>query len=190
MRTTLLGSALTLALPILAATPSAAEIVSEYTDLNSEQNCHAIAQSDEGPTLDLVCAGYGNYPVFLTETDGRQAVTVGFAADRGMATFSRFNYANDKIEWRIDRDNGKDQPFAAIQRWYLADQNGEWTTQLLAVYRVGQPGEGGACTIGYLTGADVNERARQLADDRAEGFACGSDSPQIDDALSTDVSPE
>ncbi|MBK4217388.1 hypothetical protein JJJ17_15780 [Paracoccus caeni] len=185
MHKTLLVGALT-----LIALPAQAEIVSEYTSFDPTADCHVIAQSDEGPTSDRVCKGYGNYPVFLTDTDGRQTVTVGFANDRGMPTFSRFNYAGDKIEWRIDRNGAKDRPYAAIQRWFLADAEGEWTTELLAVYRVGQPAEGGACTIGYLSGQNVNERARELADAKAADFTCGTDQPDIDAALESDIAPQ
>lgn len=161
---------------VLAAPAAAAELSSDYTKLDQQKDCHTIGQSDgEGDWADLVCPGYGNYPYFIRYGDGRETVTYGFATDSGMPSFGRFNYSNGTIEWRLMTENGARRPVAAIQRWYLADIDGKWTTQILVVSKVGQPDGGGACVMGYVAAADgaaANERARALAD-QVGSFSCG-----------------
>ena len=164
---------------ILFAVPAgAAELSSEYTKLDHQTDCHVIGKSDgEGDWADLVCPGYGNYPYFIRSGDGRETVTYGFATDSGMPSFGPFNYSNGTVEWRLAAENGAKRPLAAIQRWYIADPEGNWTTQILVVSKVGQPDGGGACVMGYVTAADgaaANERARALSD-RAADFECGDE---------------
>jgi hypothetical protein len=114
----------------------------------------------------------------LSYGDGREQVTYGFASSSVMPSFAPFNYANDTIEWRLVTENGAKRPVAAIQRWFLADQDGKWARQILVVSKVGQPdGSGEACVMGYVEAADgaaANERARKLSE-RALGFECGTE---------------
>ena len=177
----------------LVALPASAQMVSEYTQYTLPDTCTRIAVSDgEGDWADFVCPGYGGYPFVLSYTDGREAITYGFATDPGMSTFGPFNYANETIEWRIAASGITERPVAAIQRWYLADQNGEWTNEILVVSRVGQPNEGGACVIGYVDPAVAggNERAREIADQSAADFTCGADTPTIEPGIEDLVPPQ
>ena len=166
----------------LLVTPAAAqELTSDYTKIDQQNGgCHVIARAAEGDGewADLVCPGYGHYPYALRYGDGREQVTYGFASSSVMPSFAPFNYANDTVEWRLVTENDAKRPVAAIQRWYLADQDGKWATQILVVSKVGQPdGSGEACVMVYVAagdGAPANERARAISD-KAPGWECGSE---------------
>jgi len=187
-----------LAALLLIATPVAAQdLTSQYTRLDQDSDCNTIARSaeDDGDWADLVCPGFAGYPYVIRYGDGRETVTYGFATEPGMPSFGRFNYSNGTVEWRLRADNGGERPVAAIQRWYLADIDGNWATQILVVSKVGQPEQGGeACVIGYVDAADgaegsANERARDISDG-AESFACGDDRPEVEPGIAEFVSPE
>lgn len=176
----------------LASAPAMAQTVSEYTEYDLEADCSVIGRSldGEGDWADFVCPGYAGYPFVVRYTDGRESVTYGFATDSGMSTFSPFNYANGTVEWRVRIDRDVEIPVAAIQRWFLADIDGNWSRQILVVSRVGQPDGGGACALGFIDAhaEGANQAARQLADQMAENFACGSDTPHVDETVS-DIVP-
>lgn len=173
-------AAVAIALAMLVSPAAAASFTSDYTRVDQQNDCHVMARAadGEGNWADLVCPGYGHYPYVLSYDDGRETVTYGFASSGAMPGFAPFNYANDTIEWRLVTENGATRPVAAIQRWFLANPEGEWQTQILVVSKVGQPdGSGEACVIGYISAADgaaANERARALAD-RALDLECGSE---------------
>jgi len=170
------------------------ELTSEYTKLNQDTDCTVIARAEdgEGDWADLVCPGYGGYPYVIRYGDGRETVTYGFATDSGMPSFAPFNYSNGTVEWRLRVEGETKRPVAAIQRWYLADMDGKWATQILVVSRVGQPQDGSrACVVGYVAAADgapANERARALAD-RAETFECGDDTVSIEPEIAEFIPP-
>lgn len=175
---------LTLAiLALLSAPAAAAELSSEYTRNDPQRDCQTVASSaDQGNWADVVCPGPVGYSYFIRETDGREAVTYGYAQRSGMPTFGAFNYAHSTVEWRMGQVGGKRVPVAAIQRFYLADENGAWKTQILVVSKVGQPRVGEACVIGYVSaneGAAANRRARELSN-TAAAFRCGRDKPRIE----------
>lgn len=170
----------------LGATPIMAQAISEYTQYDLDADCSLISRApdNEGEWADFVCTGHAGYPFVLRTSDGRDSVTYGFATESGMATFGRFNYANETVEWRVRLDRNTERPVAAIQRWFIADEMGDWTRQLLVVSKVGQPDGGGACAMAYVaTTEGANERARQLADKLVDGFECGSTAPTIEDGV-------
>lgn len=171
-------------LSLLALPVAAAELASEYTRNDPQRDCRVVSQSpaNEGSWADIVCAGVQGYSYMIRDSDGRQSVTYGTAQQSGMPTFGAFNYAHNTVEWRMGRVNGKKTPVAAIQRFYLADVNGDWKTQILVVSKVGQPNGGGACVVGYVSaneGVRANERARALSNDAAS-FRCGRDKPVVE----------
>jgi hypothetical protein len=175
-----------LALVSLGATPIMAQAISEYTRYNLDADCNLIdrAPDNEGEWADFVCTGHAGYPFVLRSSDGRESVTYGFATESGMATFAPFNYAHETVEWRVRIDRNTERPVAAIQRWFIADQDGNWSRQLLVVSKVGQPDGGGACAMAYVANTEgANERARQLADQLVDGFDCGSTAPTIEDGV-------
>jgi hypothetical protein len=184
-----------LALAVCIVPASAQDLTSEYTKHDPDGDCLVIGSSvedGEGDWSDIVCPGYGGYPYVIRYGDGRESVTYGFATDSGMATFAPFNYGNDTVEWRVRVTEATKRPVAAIQRWYLANAEGAWTTQILVVSRVGQPGDAaGACVVGYVAagdGAPANERARVVAD-KAEAFDCSDDEPSVETAIAGFVPP-
>lgn len=176
----------TLALAILAMMSlpvTAVELSSQYTRNDRQRDCDTVARSAaEGSWADIVCPGPSGYSYFIRETDGREAVTYGYSERSGMPTFGAFNYAHGTVEWRMGQVAGKRVPVAAIQRFYLADANGAWKTQILVVSKVGQPRSGEACVIGYVSaneGAAANRRAQELSNNAAS-FRCGRDKPMIE----------
>ena len=173
----------------LLSLPAMAQAISEYTEYTLENDCTVVgrAPAGEGDWNDHVCTGVSNFPFVVRNTDGRETVTYGFAAEPGMRTFSPFNYANGTIEWRMVMDRDIEVPVAAIQRWFLADQNGEWDQQILVVSRVAQPDDGNGCAIAFIDAAadGANQRARQAADQLAADFTCGSDAPMVEDGIAS-----
>lgn len=175
----------------LAATPVSAQAISEYTQYDIETDCAVIERSSgEGDFADYVCAGFANYPFFISYSDGREAVTYGFATEPGMPTFGAFNKVLPTVEWRVRMAGAAERPVAAIQRFAIADQNGDWSREVLVVSRVGQPRDGGACVMAYVDPAEGggNERARQLADRLVDTFACG-DAPTVEAGVEDVVPP-
>jgi hypothetical protein len=182
------------ALAALVLPASAQDMSSEYTKLDQNEDCLVTARAGEGDGdwADLVCPGYGGYPYVIRYGDGRETVTYGFATQSGMNSFAPFNYSNGTVEWLVRAEGDAKRPVAAIQRWFLANGDGAWETQILVVSKVGQPEEGSqACVVGYVAAADgasANERARELAG-RAEEFDCDSDAVAIEDAIAEFVPP-
>ena len=171
-----------------AATAGAQEIVSEYTDLLPDRHCStfAAAEEGEGDWINMVCAGYRGYPVIIYYGDARESVFYGFPPDGDLApvweSFSAFNSAGEKIEWRIERDGERETPFATIHRWTVSGPDGDDEVEVLVVEKVGQIHGREGCAVGYVVATgnpDANEKARRIADGQARDFACG-DQPVID----------
>lgn len=172
------------ALAGLAVPSSAAEIVSEYTEIELERGCAQTAVDAESAFVSFVCPGWRGFPILIDAGDERESVFYGFpsgADDNVWESFSAFNAAvGRKIEWRVTRDGDTAVPFAAIQRWSVnADpDDASKKVEVLVVERVGQPGIGGGCAVGLVlaTGnAKANETARRIADEQARDFSCGAD---------------
>ncbi|MBW8724673.1 MAG: hypothetical protein JF625_05885 [Inquilinus limosus] len=160
-----------------------AEIVSAYTELEPARDCStvALAGPDDGDWQDLVCAGWRGYPVLLSTADLRSSVFYGFppAGDRPFQTFAAFNDVGPRIEWRIETDGGRSTPFATIHRWTVGGAEGQ-RTEVLVVAKVGQLDGREGCVVGLVAATghpDANDAARKLADERARGLNCGSDTP-------------
>jgi hypothetical protein len=167
---------------------------SVYTELPSDgAGCVAVdpgqaAADGEGGSVSQYCPGYKKYQVLYKEGDARVSIHYGFLSqrivDRAWESFGPFNHAGDKIEWRLD---GKRQPYAAIQRYFIDNIN-EATGmgddahrgQVLVISKVGQPGVKEGCVAGLvdaLQNADANVLARDVADRLAASFRCGIDRP-------------
>jgi hypothetical protein len=165
---------------------AAGEISSAYTDIDAENDCttFASATEGEGDWANLVCSGYRGYPVLIYSADLRESVFYGFPPGGDLApaweSFSAFNSTGARIEWRIDTDNGRSVPFAAIHRWFVSadPENPDKQIEVLVVEKVGQMHERDGCAVGLVlaTGKpEANEAARKLADERARNFTCGVD---------------
>jgi hypothetical protein len=180
MRTALIP----LALGCLCQAAQAGDISSAYTDLDWKKDCVTYAQAEEGDGdwASLACSGYRGYPVLVSYDDERESLYYGFPASDMTSfweSFSSFNSAGPKVEWRIETKGETSVPFAVIHRRSISnpdDQNKP--TEVLLVAKVGQPDTHDGCTIGLVlaTGnTNANDLARKLADEKARAFACGKD---------------
>ena len=155
---------------------------SVYTDRDLDA-CKTLAQSDEGPSITLQCAGYKDLPVYFKEGDLRQSQAYGLMSktyiDEAFETFGPFNHTGAKIEWRLGA-GGK--PVATIARWFVSDP--EQTSgvdtrygQVLVVSTVATTENPTSCVVGYvdaLENKDANTLARTVADEKVAGFTCGT----------------
>nr|WP_246085173.1 hypothetical protein [Rhizobium glycinendophyticum] len=158
---------------------------SVYTDLDLDQ-CQTLAEDQMG--VSLKCRGYRGEPVYFKEGDLRQSVFYGRVdkelIEGAFESFSAFNHINTKIEWRL---NDAGEPFAAILRWFIDNPGPEGGStkasrgEILVVSRVGTSDYGGSCMVALVdakANADANVKARQIADDTAQDFACGMQEPE------------
>lgn len=162
-----------------------AEIISAYSDLNTEKDCStfAAAPEGEGDWANMICAGYKGYPVVLYYGDARENVFYGFPPDGDLApaweSFSAFNSSGPKVEWRIEKGKGVEIPFATIHRRVVSDpENPEKKIEVLLVAKVGQILERDGCVVGLVLASGnpkANDTARKIADEQARTFACGAD---------------
>ncbi len=145
----------------------------------------ASAAEGEGEWANLVCSGYRGYPVLIYSGDLRESVFYGFPPGGDLApaweSFSAFNSTGAKIEWRIDTDNGRSVPFAAIHRWFVSadPENPDKKTEVLVVEKVGQIDRarrlrGRAGARDRQSRRPTRRRARSPTSRRAN-FACGAD---------------
>ena len=160
-------------LALLPAMAGAAELRSEYTDLNYEQ-CTTISSDEVGGTS--VCPGLRGYPVLIGEGDLRQSVSYGVQAMAEKAMnqgFSHFNHTGTRIEWLVDAyDKDNLQPVATVLRSFIAGEDGTDKYQVLVVLLVLL---GVSCWFGFvvvLVVLVVIAVARNLAQDKAGTFVC------------------
>lgn len=175
---------------LLGASAAHAEIVSEYSTFDADKGCtvYRSAGKGDGDWMDLACAGYRGYPVILTYSDLRYVAFYGFPPEGNMPRqpgFYPFNHPGTRIEWRIDRQEQTEVPFAAIHRWFVSTgEEGAPDLEILAVSKVATVAERAGCFVGFVTvtGNDqANEEARRIADERARDFDCASDERVIAD---------
>lgn len=165
----------------------AGEISSAYTDIDLEKGCSVFSASEEeGPFANLVCNGWQGYPVLIFSGDLRESVFYGFLPDADLPweSFSAFNSTGSRIEWRIEKDGSRSVPFATIHRWSVnADpEDPDRQTEVLVVEKVGQVDKRDGCAVGLVLATgnpQANEAARQIADERARDFDCGTDKPAV-----------
>lgn len=168
--------------PALAAD----EPASVYSPVDAGPKCVTLSTDEAGVAFS--CPGHGGFGLLLAEGDLRQSVFYGhlgaWYAAGAWESFGQFNRVNDTVEWRL----GGGVPYATILRWFIENMNPETGSpdeahrgQVLVVSKVGQPGVGEACVVGYvdaLANPDANELARQVADTMAPDFTCRVDEPQ------------
>jgi hypothetical protein len=167
---------------MLALPAAAAEIRSEYTDIDFAKSCSIFDIATEGGEFaNLVCNGWRGYPVLIYQGDLRESVVYGFppAGEHRWETFGPFNSTSPKIEWRIEKDGDKEIPFATIHRWQVSNpEDPDKNVEVLVVEKVGQIGEQQPCAVGLVLATgnpQANETARRIADEQVRGFVCGAD---------------
>lgn len=180
----------------MAAGVGHAEIVSEYTEFDADSDCsvYRMAEEGDGDWADLACAGYRGYPVLLSYTDLRETIFYGFPPEGEMPRqpgFHPFNHAGPRIEWRIDRQERSETPFAAIHRWFVAaGGEGAADVEILVVSKVAGLEDREGCFVGYVMASgnsEANTAAREIADGEARDFVCGTDAPEFSDPAIRDL---
>jgi hypothetical protein len=160
---------------------AAGEPSSVYTPFDLAK-CTQVAAPDEYVFEgSWICPGYDGVDIFQSGADARSYAAFGKDASKHCSakkTFNPFNTALSPIEWRLD--GGK--PFAAIERWSIADdQGGHAGTWLVVTALRGDE----SCPVHYVSGSypDANEQARRAADDLARDFDCENDVPTFDSKI-------
>jgi hypothetical protein len=177
-----LASALT---ALIATTIAALANDSAYTTIPDDiGTCETLSVDDEVGGGSWRCPGYKDYAVTLAEGDLRMSVAYGELNTRSQEawqSFGIFNSIGRTVEWRLDATG---TPFATILRWKTDGIDGDGNMnealggQVLVVSKVGQPGTGEACVIGYVdarANGNANELARSAADQHGVSFECASD---------------
>lgn len=170
---------LAMSMPVLPA--GAKEWRSAYTDLDLVQ-CTMIHSYEVG--ADYACPGYKGYPVLVSESDLRFAVSYGFAAREERArgqVFPQFNDPGARIEWLLAEDPERGEiPVGTILRFFIAAPDYEDPDrQVLVVTRI-EPGN--TCQIAHidaLANSDANTLAREAAARLIPDFDCGQDPQRI-----------
>lgn len=163
------------------------EISSAYTEIDTQKSCSVFSSNEEGGEFaNLACSGWNGYPVLIYSGDLRESLFYGFppAGHPPWESFSAFNTAGPRIEWRIETDGSRAVPFATIHRRFVnADpDNPERRTEVLVVSKVGAVDQRDGCVVGLVLATGnpgANEGARKLADDRARAFVCGLDQRSV-----------
>ena len=182
---------LSLCLILLAIAPAAAGNRSAYTRLDLDE-CREVPPAADDPLQSGAwwCDGYAGIPVYVSEGDLRFFVSYGEAAREERAartTLPPFNRIGETIEWRLGPDG---RPFATIHRFFTASGDGSPEGQVLVLTRLGSRGE--VCHMGYVDARrnpDANALARDVVDNGAAAFDCGTEAP-LDYGLSGDEVPE
>ena len=135
-----------------------------------------------------VCAGRAGYVVVVDEEDLRETLSIGRTAKAARKEpaaddhYGAFNGYEDRVEWRSIKGRA---PFAAIVGWsFAANENTEpngrpKSARFLVVMRL-PPGP--VCKVAYVDRAanpDANALARQVADESAGTFKCGTEAVHI-----------
>ncbi len=158
------------------AKPAASEkYESVYTDIKAEK-CKTTSKSEEEGWIVQMCDGVGGYKLEVYEDDIRQGANVispsgtkselNFQANVSGA----FSMLGEKVEWRVEKKDGKTVPVAMIVRFNANDKKDETkTTSYLVVTKV--DGDKSCITDVVKPIENANEEARKLAD-AAAGKPC------------------
>ena len=158
---------------------------SEYTDIDLAKACRQTDASEpgEGDYARYRCKGWQGLPVDYSSGDSRDGVAFGVHHgddDPSFQTFSGFNAAGSKIEWRLGLVKGRKQAVAAILRYIVSHdpEDPARTVEVLVVSKVSPRSGGNGCAVGLVLATgdpDANETARRIADEHAASFDCKTD---------------
>ncbi len=159
--------------------PAAAEMRSEYTDLNLD-GCTLVekAEEGEGEWATFRCEGLNGMSVYVSEADLR--ISLGYGeTGRDQQSFGQrlapFNSIGGKLEWRLSGNT----VIATILRYNTETGSDGKKGQILVVSKVQGDGTE-ACHVAYvdaLANPAANNLARFAADNIAPGFRCGAHTP-------------
>jgi hypothetical protein len=163
-------------LTVPAATASGNPLKALYTTIELSKCRQTSNHPDGGAWL---CSGMKGWPVYVAEGDLRAFVSAGHRPEKRQAatqTLGAFNSIfNGKskratMEWRIDRQNGRDVPHATILRYWTSRDGARG--QVLVVSKVTATE---ACHVAYIDAVanpDAIALARTIADGPARTFDC------------------
>lgn len=177
-----------------AASAQTAQNISSYSS-TTDKDCRTLKDSSDDNGGTRVCRGPAGLVVVVSEGDLRETVSVARSAKgasnepAAKAWFGPFSSTTPTIEWR---QAAKDKPpFAMIQRWHLADIDGEGkdgrpkTKQLFVVTRLAPAGAKTGTTVCHVAYVDVAanpnaiDLAREAADNLARDFKCDTDKAKM-----------
>ncbi len=172
---------LLLSAAFLALSLTSLRAESVYTSPNLDTECTVVETNEVGGTWK--CTGIKEYPVWFSEGDGRQSIFIGHVGDwyqkGAWESFGQFNHYGGTIEWVLESG----APVAAITRFFVQnseDPPSKDEGQVLVISKVGQPGAGEACVVGYVdarANTEPNALARKVAADFVKSFVCRWDEP-------------
>lgn len=179
----MMRSILALVVALVSVPAAGAEITSVYTDLDPDKTCITVDKAEEGDGdwATLACSGFMGFPIVIDYGDARETVYYGFTQPPGdhWESFSGFNAAGKKVEWRLLKDGDLTKPFATINRWSVSDpEDPDQHIEVLVVSKVGQLKERQGCVVGLVRASgnpEANEMARRIADEQAQDFSCGDE---------------
>ena len=176
--------ALLTATAAIAAPPdNASPLKSQFTTLNLD-DCKELSRDPAGNAW--LCPGLPGYPVYVAEGDLRYFMSFGARSQQltsAKQTLGAFNTVfRDKrnrftVEWRYVRQEGRDQPYAAIVR-YFTSRDGE-KGQVIVVTRISPVDSCHMAYIDALATQSAIALARSAADELARGFDCKSEPRQL-----------
>ena len=155
---------------MIAVVASAHAAESVYTKLDLDA-CTVLERHEEFASVRMVCEGYANNPVYVSEGDLRFDVDYGIE-NALWESFGPFNSLGDTIEWRVQGD----WVYAAILRYFIdTGMTGgpEDKGQALVVSKVSD-GASPGCVVAVVDAAveQANGVARGAAA-MAGRFRCG-----------------
>ena len=166
-----------LAAPALAAPPdNVSPLKSQFTTIELS-DCTVTRQHPDGNAWS--CDGLPGYPVYIAEGDLRVFMSFGPQGEQQKAatqtlppfnTVFKDNRNRITIEWRYVRRGGRDQPYAAIVRYFTTRD--ATRGQVLVVTRIS---DRDACHVAYvdaLANPSAIALARSVADELARTFDC------------------
>jgi hypothetical protein len=162
-------------LPLLAAVPAKAEIVSVYTAF-SEAACRSLPRPEPGTVLRR-CPGAAGLFLHTQAEEATEAVFVG--DPRRMRRWRDVELGPDdrpgeRVEWRVRREAGRDTALAFILRVTFTGAAGRQVQGgVLAVAKIEN---GRSCLMALVPAStpEANVRAREAADTLTATFRCGA----------------
>lgn len=178
---------------LLLADAGNASNTSDYTTYNLDRcENHDLPPSEWNPhhQWSRICKGYkgaAQYQIQWEAEEGNSYIAFGpnnYRICWGPVTFGRGTDPLPKVEWRLR--NGR--PIASIQRWQY-DGKTFYRTPIKSWLVVTKLDKTTSCSMAYIEAGypSANAKARAVADDLADDFACAKDSAKVFALPDTDL---
>jgi len=133
------------------------------------KKCPAAPAAGEGPDARM-CLGVANVPVVWSSDGASAALWFGRKPLKESLNLGTVFRPDASVEWRATPAS-QGRPVAAIVRYRVGERAGALSASRVVVYRLETSGAG--CVMAVLPSGDA-KKARDLADEKASGFRCGS----------------